>query len=476
MNGIKKNFRTVMQLMSILIIIGLFFSCERVSEEGLIADDKVDLPEVSEVLDCGECTYIVNEHETNGKELNIQPGDVICLESGRNYGPLLFKNIVGTMADPVIIKNCGGVATIDSDGSFGMKFQNSKHFKLLGDGSKEKYGIKVSTSSGFFVMMEYFTNSFTISQIEVAGKEPGGRGENSGFSGIGIKTSPYQDCDLFTDETRQAWIMKDIEVSNNYIHDTGGEGLYVGHGFYAGRKEKDCGQVTYSHSIQNIRIFDNIIENVGFDGIQIKNADRNVEVFDNQIRGFGLRDHGAHNEGLFIGEGSTGQYYNNLIMDGTGNGIQYQGMGNVDIFNNVIVNAKGNGFFGAHGQFVYRIPNGYHNILNNTFVNIGEVGFTFYNDDGGVKRLMNNVFAGVGGDMTSKGAELDSANNLFTQDVESLGFVDVGNGKLRLKSDSPLIDAGIDETYELGVIFDYKDDPRPAGSSVDIGAFEYQQD
>ncbi len=474
MNRIKKKFRTVMQLMSILIFIGLVFSCERVEEDGLVVDDKVDLPEVSEISDCSDCTYIVTEHETNGEELNIQPGDVIGLESGRDYGPLLFTNIVGTMANPVIIKNCGGVATIDSDGSFGMKFRNSKHFKLVGNGSKDKYGIKVSTQSGFFVLMEYFTNSFTISNIEVAGNEPNGKGENSGFSGIGIKTSPYQDCDLFADETRQAWIMRDIEVSDNYIHDTGGEGLYMGHGFYTGRKERDCNQVTYSHSIQNVRIFDNIIENVGFDGIQIKNADRNVEVFNNQIKGFGMRDEGAHNEGLFIGEGSTGEYYNNLIMNGTGNGIQYQGMGNVDIFNNVIVNVGDNGFFGAHGQFVYRIPNGYHNIMNNTFVNIGKVGFTFYNDDGGVKRLLNNVFAGVAGDMTSKGAELDSAYNLFTQDVESLGFMDAENGKLRLKSGSPLIDAGVDITCELGVIFDFKEDPRPTGNATDIGAFEFQ--
>lgn len=470
---IKGKFKNMVQIISMLIFICLSYSCNEGEE--LVIDDEEMLPEVSEVFDCAKCTYTVDDYyEIDGKELGIKPGDVICLESGQNYGPLTFINIKGTIADPVIIKNCGGVATIDSDKSYGIRFKNSEHFKLIGDGSKDKYGIKVSTENGFFVIMEKFTDSFTISRIEVAGKEPGGIGEKSGFAGIGIKTSPYQDCDLFRDDSRQAWIMKDIEVSNNYIHDVGGEGLYIGHGFYTGRKERNCDQVTYSHSIQNIRIFDNLIENVGFDGIQIKNADRNVEVFDNEIKGFGLRDHGAHNEGLFIGEGSTGEYYNNLIMNGTGNGIQYQGMGNVDIFNNVIINAKGNGFFGAHGQFVYRIPNGYHNIMNNTFVNIGEVGFTFYNDDGGVKRLMNNVIAGVEGDMTSKGAELDSANNLFTQDIESLGFVDVQNGKLGLKNSSPLIDAGIDKTYELGVIFDFRENPRPAGSAVDIGAFEFQ--
>jgi hypothetical protein len=452
----------------IFFFVYLFTSCKKndVSPK--------DEEEVFELFDCSKCTYIVDSHETNGEELDIKAGDVICLESGKKYGPLLFKNVVGTMSNPVIIRNCGGVAILDSDKSFGMKFENSEHFKLLGDGAETKYGLKVSTESGFFISMELFTNSFTISRVEVAGKESGGVGEKSGFAGIGIKTSPYQACDVFTDESRQAWVMTDIEVYDNYIHDTGGEGLYVGHGFYTGRKEKDCDQITYSHSIQNIKIYNNIIENVGFDGIQIKNADRNVEVYNNQIKGFGLREEGAHNEGLFIGEGCTGKYYNNLVLNGTGNGIQYQGMGNVDIFNNVIVNVKGSGFFGAHGQFVYRLPDGYHNIMNNTFINIGDIGFTFYNNDGGVKRILNNVVAGVEGEMSAKGADLDSSNNFFTQNIGSLQLTDVEKGVVSLKSNSPLIDAGVNTADQFGITFDFEENPRPAGNGVDIGAFEHQ--
>lgn len=359
------------------------------------------------------------------------------------------------MAKPIIIRNCGGVAIVDSDKSFGMKFENSEHFKLRGDGAETKYGLKVSTDKGFFVSMELFTNSFTISRLEIAGKEKGRMGEKSGFAGIRIKTSPYLACDVFTDASRQAWVMTDITVNDNYIHDTGGEGLYIGHGFYSGRKEKNCNQVTYSHSIQNIQAHDNLIENVGFDGIQIKSVDRNVEVFNNVVNGFGLRKEGAHDEGLFIGEGSTGRYYNNLVINGNGNGIQYQGMGDVDMFNNVIINVKGNGFFGAHGEFVYRIPDGYHNILNNTFVNIGEMGFTFYNNDGGVKRVMNNVIAGIGGQMSGKGAKLDSANNIFTQNVVSLQFSSIEKLDVNLKSNSPLIDAGINTANKYGVTFDF---------------------
>lgn len=270
--------------------------------------------------------------------------------------------------------------------------------------------------------------------------------------------------------------MKDIEVYNNFIHDVGGEGMYIGHGFYTGRKESACDQITYSHSVQNIRVYDNKIENVGYDGIQIKNADRNVEVFDNSIIGFGLKQEGAHDEGLFIGEGCTGKYYNNLIMNGNGNGIQYQGMGNVDIFNNVIVNVQGNGFFGAHGQYVYRIPDGYHNIMNNTFVNIGNMGFVFFNNDGGIKRVLNNVIAGVEGNMTSKGADLDSSNNFFTQNVAGLQFTDLAKGNVSLKNNSILIDAGTNLAKDLGVTFDFEENPRPAGNAVDIGAFEFQQD
>ena len=315
---------------------------------------KVITPPYTSNLSCNDCDHIIDFDTgvVDGKVLNIQPGDVIGLSgTGNTYKNITFNNIIGTEENPIHIKNCDGQAIIESSHSFGVKFRNSKHFKFAGDGdSNHEYGIKISTTKGFFLTFEYFTTNFETYNIEIAGLEPKGIGENNGFAGIGIKTGPYQDCDIFADATRKAWIMEDVTVRNCYIHDVGGEGLYIGHGFYNGRIESNCTQITYSHSIQHIRVHNNIIEDVGYDGIQIKNADLDCELYNNIIHNYGQLDEGAHNEGLFIGGGTTGKFYNNYVINGTGHGIQFQGMGNVDIFNNVIANSGDNGFYGSHGD------------------------------------------------------------------------------------------------------------------------------
>lgn len=366
---------------------------------------------------CDDCDYTVTGYMTDGKKLNIQPGDVICLDARRKYTRIVLKNIVGTEDDPVIIRNCGGVAEIYSRDGFGMKFQQSKHFKLAGDGSVDSFGIKITTEKGFYLTMENFTTDFEISRVEIAGATENGLGEKSGFAGIGIKTSPYQDCELFSDSTKQAWTMQNIAIHHNYIHDTGGEGLYIGHGFYMGRKEKRCPNVTYPHTIQQVRIYENLIENVGYDGIQIKDANKDVAVYNNVIRNYGTKGKNAHNEGLFIGEGTTGKFYGNIVDTGTGNGCQIQGIGNIDIFNNFFFNSGENGIYAASGHHAYRYPDGYFNITDNIIYNSRDLGFVFYNDKGGIKKFENNMVIKAG-TLTKDGAKVVMNDNIFTNESD----------------------------------------------------------
>lgn len=476
----KLNFPTMMLIASILF--GLTSQCEMgieemnseevISEEvnseqdSLVTGDSLK----TEISNC-ECDFTVDEHLTDGEALNVQPGDVICLKGNFTYDRLLFRNIVGTRSQPVIIRNDGGVASIYSNEHYGMKFENSKNFKLLGNGSTDEYGIKVTTEKGFYVTMEMFTTDFEISRIEVAGANANGLGDRSGFAGIGVKTSPYQDCELFKDPTRQAWIMRNVNIHDNYVHDIGGEGIYMGHGFYNGRTESSCSNITYSHSIQGVRITNNLIENVGYDGIQIKNADSDVEVSLNTIRNYGTKDNNAHNEGLFIGEGTTGKFFKNIIDTGTGNGCQIQGMGNLTIYNNLFINSGGNGIYASSGPHAFRISDGFFHIYNNTIYNSAEYGFIFHNNDGGVKRFANNLIVKAG-TLTKQSAEVEMENNLLTNDVASILFLNVAKKNLHLKVGSPGIDAGTDLSgHGVNVGFDGKS--RPRGIAYDIGAYEY---
>ncbi len=478
---IKKSTSIRVLILLTLFAQLLFSSCEMEApeiEQELTGDPLSEgLPETSSAIQtssstvaCGVCDHVVNSYITDGDILNIQPGDIICLDAAKNYSRLVFRNIVGTSAEPVIIRNCGGVAKIYSDASFGLKFEDSKHFNLVGDGSPDPYGIKVSTEKGFFVTMEHFTTNFEVSRIEVAGPTPFGLGDHAGFAGIGVKTSPYQDCDLFTDPTRKAWIMYDVKIHHNYIHDTGGEGIYMGHGFYKGRQESQCPSMTYSHSIKGVRIYENLIENVGFDGIQIKNADKDVLVYKNIVRNYGTNGETPHNEGLFIGEGTTGKFYDNIIDTGTGNGCQVQGIGNLRIYNNQFLNSGDHGIYACHGDYVVRWGTGYFDFYNNTIFNSGTTGFVFYNDEGGPKRFYNNLVV-LAGTLTKSGAQVDMKNNILTNNAISVGFAGLLNSDLHLGTGSMAIDAGLD-LITYGVKTDCEGVSRPSGGAFDIGAYE----
>lgn len=415
--------------------------------------------------DCG-CDYVATG-SFDAKEKGIKPGDVVCLEGGKVYNTLRISNLEGTAASPITIRNCGGVAEIYSGGSYGIKFVDSKHFKLLGDGTSDKYGIKVTTEKGFFVSFEHLTTNFEVANVEVAGAAANGIGEFNGFAGFGIKTSPYQDCELFSDPTKTAWIMEDVSVHDNYIHDTGGEGIYMGHGFYNGRAESRCdGQFTYAHSIHNVRIYNNLIEDVGFDGIQIKNADKDVKVYNNTVRNYGTRNEGAHNEGLFLGEGTVGDFYSNMIDTGTGTGCQIQAM-RVNLYNNVFLNSGKHGMYVAHGPQVKR--DGDFNIFNNTIYNSAEYGFVFYNEDGGAKRFMNNLVV-KSGTAFKNGAKVEMSNNLFTESLTDAGFVNINSSNAKLSSGSKAINAGKDLS-SFGVTTDFNGKAR--SGAYDIGAYEF---
>ncbi|MEQ9303119.1 MAG: right-handed parallel beta-helix repeat-containing protein, partial [Marinoscillum sp.] len=171
----------------------------------------------------------------------------------------------------------------------------------------------------------------------------------------------------------------------------------------------------FSHSIQGVRIYENLIENVGYDGIQLKNADADVKVFNNTIKNYGTRNEPAHNEGLFIGEGTTGEFYGNIVHTGSGNGCQIQGLGNLDIHDNLFINNKGNGIYASHGKYVKRLANGYFNINNNTIINPGDIGLVFYNNDGGKKTFKNNLI--IAREPLKNGCEAFVVGNTLTNNL-----------------------------------------------------------
>ncbi|WP_028982251.1 Ig-like domain-containing protein [Sporocytophaga myxococcoides] len=426
---------------------------------------------------------LTNAWTINAIDIKIKPGNVFCFKNIQYSKGIIISNFAGTESQPIIIKNCGGQTVIDTR-EYGVIFRNSKHFKFLGNGDPSvKYGFKVTArnKNNFFLDAKDFTTNFEIAYIEVAGASMNPTSDTAGFAGIGAKTNPL--CDGSAE--RGVWTMYNPIIHDNYIHNTGGEGIYMGYGWYKEKSmtcpcENDpstsCTILVHSHSIVGARVYNNITENTGFDGIQIKNTDQDCEVYNNIIRNYGLRNEESQNEGLLLGEGTTGKAYNNWIENGTGNGIQNHAMGNQDIFNNVVINPQEYGFVCWDGPAVVRV--GYYNFFNNTIINAGLDGFNFFGPGGGPKRVYNNIIAkvGAGRNLLKRAGEVvlfEESNNYLTNNIEDVKFISAtAPYNIHLQSISPAIDKGKDLT-SFGITKDFDLAPRPSGVAFDIGAFEF---
>jgi hypothetical protein len=59
--------------------------------------------------DCKKCTYVVPEGTTvlDGKEIGLQPGNILCLNTAFEYGALELTNLEGTEENPIVITTVG---------------------------------------------------------------------------------------------------------------------------------------------------------------------------------------------------------------------------------------------------------------------------------------------------------------------------------------------------------------------------------
>lgn len=165
---------------------------------------------------------------------------------------------------------------------------------------------------------------------------------NPGFTSIASKTDPDPD---------RPWYWYGNFSEDNFIlhhchvHDTSGEGFYVGY-FTPEKMSKvnSAGvRVEYRpHSMERCRIYRNLFERLGYDGMQLSNA-RNSEVCYNVIRHGAYKNEMNQATGISI-QSMGGRIYNNIVSDFYGPGLQAGPLGNrLEIFNNIIYDAHDGG-------------------------------------------------------------------------------------------------------------------------------------
>lgn len=394
--------------------------------------------------------------------LGIQPGQTLCIQAG-TYSYLTFANIQGTSAQPITIKNCGGVVTLNNSSSpSGISFTNSQYFKLSGTGDAQStYGIKVqSTSSGSpAVNVTGISSDFEVEYVEIAGAE---------YAGIMFKTDPS--CDPAT--WRQNFTMRNVKVHHNYIHDINGKGIIFG--YSAASITRSCsGQntVVYGHDIVGLKLYQNTIENTGGEGILYANAS-NPDIYNNVIKNSGIKATAA---GIQIGINAGGRIFNNQIIGTSGNGLNGLGyLGGNQIYNNVIVKSRLIGIY--IDDRTETLDNSTVLLANNTIVETGGNGIRLDNEKS-ANTVINNAIVKPGSNVPISmlaNVQVTDQNNYKGSAVASALFVDPANYNYRLPATSVLIDAG-QSVSSLGIQTDIEGNSRSVNNTPDIGAYENQQ-
>lgn len=447
--------------------------------------------------DCG-CDHYVKKkggelvNIYHSSEFDYQPGDVFCIESGL-WNAVRFIGFKGSEEKPLVFTNCDGVVEFNSPQYSGIHFIDSRFIRITGEGNGgNPYGLEVShTGKGSpGIAINGLSSDIEIDHIEIY---------NTGFAGITAKTDP--DCN--DPETwRENFTMYNINIHDNYIHDTEGEGLYIGYTGGFATSNKSCeGEMIFGHLIKGVKIYNNILERTGWDGIQLNMAVKDVEVYNNKINTYGVKKEKHQNFGMSIGGGSVGRYYNNQIINSQefaiGGGVQIiNNQGGTYFYNNIIKTTGEYGIFLHLRSDQLSVIGGYH-FLNNLIIDSGNSGIfynscvlggecrtdiahSFYNNiiiNPGVKYENGNLWKGVNENYIDFNTKILAENaikakNVFSLRGDTLGFYDFENQDYRLVKDSYLVDAGFN-VAEFDVQTDLAGNFRPLNGIFDIGPYEY---
>lgn len=426
-----------------------------------------------------QCDMLVSNSTdvVDGESIGIQPGQTICFEGGeRDY--LIIRNVHGTANNPITLKNEDQPIIIKTGHYYGIKISNCSFIRLTGSGNPQiTYGFRIlEVDQGAGISVTDLSTDVEIDHVEIA---------NTPIGGIYAKTEP--DCSFTS--TRDKFTMYNFWLHDCYLHDIADEGLYIGSSKYTGQTITCNGEDTtvMPHVIIGAQIYNNIVENTGWDGIQVSSAFSDCSIHDNIVRFDSQEEYTYQMSGILIGGGSQCDCFNNQIFDGKGDGIDVLGLGNMKIYNNLIVNAgktfkpdDPNAF--KHGIFIGELvttPNASFDIYNNTIVNPKSDGIKYANNEAITARFINNLITNPGrlsyeGDqayINGNQSSISKTTNLFSPDNSSVRFLGQNPYLYDLQPNSPAVNAGTD-VNDLVLTFDAINRNRPFHTYFDIGAFE----
>jgi len=441
-----------------------------------------------------------NFNHIRGEDLNLSPGDTIVIPTG-SYAGIRFYDIVGLPGMPITITNEGGQVILTEELYSALEFYRSSYVHVTGSGSDDvKYGFRIESlySHSQGINLTNFTSDVEIDFVHVA---------KAGFAGIMAKTDPS--CGYPETFRSSGFVMKNINIHHNKIRNVGGEGVYIGHtGSSITSSFISCdGIPVFGHWLENVSVNNNRISSTGRDAIQLNLVRFGGVISNNRITSYAKEGEYFQDFAMSIGGGEY-QIFNNSILNKAGQngkGIQFlNGFSGSKIFNNVLVNPRLYGIF-IHNRVAFDQNEGYL-IANNTIINPELAGIRYntvitqsteQSKIGTTQDLtptffVNNVIVDPGNNFedsnTWKGNEESFIdfndkstrdailpfinNNLFSRDIESIGFKNIQKNNFRPNDyQSLLVDEGTNLS-DSSIDFDFRNEKRISGEAIDIGAFE----
>jgi hypothetical protein len=212
----------------------------------------------------------------------VSPGDTVCVIAGTRDN-LYLRNFQGTAQRPITFVNFGGQVIVRRSG---ILIQNSKHVHLTGSGEPgTEYGFRITNASSNGVTIVNKSSDFEIDHVEITGVGLAGikvdtpatcsDGSTSDwraydYDGDGVKTGDLDDV-----INRNNFTIDNSVLHDNYIHNVGTEGIYVGSSFYSEGSVLNCAsgpERVYDPLLVGVYIYDNRVQDTGWDGIQAGSA------------------------------------------------------------------------------------------------------------------------------------------------------------------------------------------------------------
>jgi len=415
---------------------------------------------------------------------NVHPGDTIYLKAG-NRDKLLIRNFNGLPGRPITFINRDGIVTVSTNSYYGISILNCRYTRLSGQGTTGNfYGIQVKkVAAGAGIGIGGMSSDFEVDHISV---------ENCSTEGIVAKTDP--DCSFRT--LRDSFTQFNTSIHDNYIASVGNEGMYIGSSYYAGITITCNGKDTIVKPavLNEVKIYNNIVEHTGWDGIQVSSAPLHCRIFNNTVMHDSQAEIKNQMSGILIGGGSKCDCYNNLVSDGRGDGIEDHGLGGNKIYNNIIVNAgktylPNDASQPKHGIFVSdvsAVKDSSFSILFNDIINPKSDGIRFQSTKSRRNLIASNLIVNPGnynlyqsGNTSFTGndayvmipnsaCDVQLKNNFFSISLAAAG---ISTNDYSVLPASPLINKGYQQATFITT--DFSNKKRPVGGMFDIGAMEY---